>query len=429
MTPDQHPTPADGRPMTRRRLREIERARAAEAERARRAAAVSAPTPAASPEPPEWAEPPVPARDLPRRGPVASPPERRARPRASAPSEPPTITGAQRAVGATLGRKRPRGAVAVILTALVVVAIIAVPVVLARSGAGRIPGGAAAGGGSGVTLAADTPIDSALTVTGRIGSTPALSLKGVLAPPPPKQVITDVVVQGTGRTVNEGDGVLLSVSRFSGTDGANTTGSPAGRRLFFGRLDAGVVGEAIDAAIVQAAEGSRIVLRSSVESGGGRVTEVTIVDVLPTLAAGAAQTPAAGTPSAALAEDGTISVDLTGLSAPTRSTAAVVIRGEGSQVSATDTIVARYTIVSWSGGTVRTTNYGWTAAPGTIDMTDTLAGLAQGLVDVPVGSRVVLSLPADQARGDEPVAVVVDVLAIVEGGAAPSDAASAPATP
>ena len=61
MTPDQHPTPADGQPMTRRRLREIERARAAEAERARRAAAPSAPTPAVSPEPPElpeWAEPP-----------------------------------------------------------------------------------------------------------------------------------------------------------------------------------------------------------------------------------------------------------------------------------------------------------------------------------------------------------------------------------
>ena len=438
MTPDQHPTPADGQPMTRRRLREIERARAAEAERARRAAAVSAPTPAASPELPEWAEPPelpewaeppAPARDLPRRRSVASPPEQRARPRASTPSEPPTVTGAQRAVGATLGRKRPRGVVAVILTALVVVAIIAVPVVLSRSGAGHILGGATADSGSGVALAADAPIDSALTVTGRIGSTPALSLKGVLTPPPPEQVITDVVVQGTGRTVNEGDGVLLSVSRFSGTDGANTTGSPAGRRLFFGRLDAGVVGEAIDAAVVQAAEGSRIVLRSSVESSGGRVAEVTVVDVLPTLAAGAAQTPAAGTPSVALAEDGTISVDLTGLSAPTRSTAAVVIRGEGSQVSATDTIVARYTIVSWSGGTVRTTNYGWTAALGTIDMTDTLAGLAQGLVDVPVGSRVVLSLPADQARGDEPVAVVVDVLAIVEGGAAPSDAASAPATP
>ena len=377
MTPDQYPTPAHGQPMTRRRLREIERARAG----------------------------------------------------AATPSEPPTITGAQRAVGATLGRKRPRGAVAVILMVVVVLAIVAVPVVLSRSGAGRILGGAPAGGGSGAALAADAPIDSALTVTGRLGSTPALSLKGVLAPPAPDQVITDVLVQGTGRVVNEGDGVLLSVSRFSGTDGANTTGSPAGRRLFFGRLDAGVVGEAIDAAIVQAAEGSRIVLRSSVESGGGRVTEVTIVDVLPTLAAGAAQTPAAGTPSVALAEDGTVSVGLTGLAAPTRSTAAVVIRGEGSQVSATDTIVARYTIVSWSGGTVRTTNYGWTAAPGTIDMTDTLAGLAQGLVDVPVGSRVVLSLPADQARGDEPVAVVVDVLAIVEGGAAPSDAASAPATP
>lgn len=415
--------------MTRRRLREIERARAAEAERARRAAAVSAPTPAASPGPAEWAGPAAPAAAPPRRRSIASPPERRGGPRAAAPSEPPTITGAQRAVGATLGRKRPRGAVAVVLTALVVVAIIVVPVVLSRSGAGRILGGATADGGSGATLAADAPIDSALTVTGRIGSTPVLSLKGVLAPPAPGQVITDVVVQGTGRTVNEGDGVLLSVSRFSGADGANTTGSPTGRRLFFKRLDAGVVGEAIDAAVVQAAEGSRIVLRSSVESGGGSVAEVTIVDVLPTLAAGAAQTPAAGTPSVALAEDGTISVGLTGLSAPARSTAAVVIRGEGGQVSATDTIVARYTIVSWSGGTVRTTNYGWTTAPGTIDMTDTLAGLAQGLVDVPVGSRVVLSLPADQARGDEPVAVVVDVLAVVDDGSAPSDAASAPVAP
>ena len=86
MTPDQHPTPADGQPLTRRRLREIERACVG----------------------------------------VATP------------SEPPTITGAQRAVGATLGRKRPRGAVAVILMVVVVLAIVAVPVVLSRSGAGRI---------------------------------------------------------------------------------------------------------------------------------------------------------------------------------------------------------------------------------------------------------------------------------------------------
>ncbi|GAV93268.1 hypothetical protein ADENT20671_0008 [Actinomyces denticolens] len=42
----------------------------------------------------------------------------------------------------------------------------------------------------------------------------------------------------------------------------------------------------------------------------------------------------------------------------------------------------------------------------------TYAGLRNHLVDVPVGSRVVLALPADQARGDRPVAVVVDVLAI-----------------
>ncbi len=45
-------------------------------------------------------------------------------------------------------------------------------------------------------------------------------------------------------------------------------------------------------------------------------------------------------------------------------------------------------------------------------MSNALVGVSQNLVDITVGSRVVLSLPAEQAQGTEPVVVVIDVLAI-----------------
>ena len=44
-------------------------------------------------------------------------------------------------------------------------------------------------------------------------------------------------------------------------------------------------------------------------------------------------------------------------------------------------------------------------------MSNALVGVSQNLVDITVGSRVVLSLPAEQAQGKEPVIVVIDVLA------------------
>ena len=48
------------------------------------------------------------------------------------------------------------------------------------------------------------------------------------------------------------------------------------------------------------------------------------------------------------------------------------------------------------------------------------------MVDAQVGSRLVISIPADQAAGEGAVAVVIDVLAIADDGL--TDAA-VPATP
>ena len=55
-------------------------------------------------------------------------------------------------------------------------------------------------------------------------------------------------------------------------------------------------------------------------------------------------------------------------------------------------------------------------------MSNTLKGVAEHLVDVPVGSRVLLTLPSEQARGDGAVAMVIDVLAIDHSGSASATA-------
>ncbi|WP_126381683.1 hypothetical protein [Actinomyces howellii] len=337
--------------------------------------------------------------------------------------EPGTSTGAQRAIGATLGRPRPRGRVALVMALVAALAIVLVPVTVARfSGGSTETSQAAASQGSPVP--GDAPIDQVMEVAGRVGSVPVVSLSGPLTAV--DSVSTDEIVVGQGRTLATGEAVLLSVATFSGTDGTNTTGTSSGNRVYRGVLDAASLGEALAEAVAGATEGSRVVLRAPITDVSGAVsTEITVVDVLPTTATGEELSPPAGTPAVTVGADGAVTVTVQGLAAPTRSASALLVRGQGQQVESDDVVIARYATVSWADGAVRNNTYGAATVPSLIDMTDTLAGITRHLVDVTVGSRVVLSLPADQATGDGAVAVVIDVLAIADDDAL----AQASATP
>ncbi|MBE6475418.1 MAG: hypothetical protein I3J03_06680 [Actinomyces succiniciruminis] len=386
---DTTPLPAlgpDGKPLTRRQLRERERERAREREG--NAPAAPAPPPPPEPEP--------------------------------EPEEPPAITGAQRAIGAALGRPRPRGHAAVVLAAIVVAAIVLVPVVVSRLGHGDTPTIVA----TGQPTAADAPIEAVLEVAGRVGAVPVVSLLAPLAPA--TAVTTDTLVTGDGRTLATGDAVLLSVSTFSGTSGENTTGTPTGVRIYRGTVDAASLGDVLADTVTGATEGSRLVLRAPVSADDGAVaTEITVVDVLPTTASGEERASAAGMPTVAFADDGTVSLSVQDLDAPTRAAASVLVAGTGQQINSGDVIVARYAFANWSDNSLRTSSYGATTVPGIIDMSDTMSGLAQQLVDATVGSRIVLVLPADQAAGDDALAVVIDILAVVADGTL-TDATAAP---
>ena len=324
----------------------------------------------------------------------------------------PEPTQRRRTLGGPLGRM-PRGPLAVGLIGVVVLAMILVPLAVNKLISGRNGAGTSTAAQSTV-LDGNAPLSQLLKVSGRVGSgvAPSIELNGDASLSAPDSVLTDVVQTGQGRAVSEGTPVILQVSQFSGLNGRNTTGNEAGYKLWQGLLGPDV-GNYINTAVSGQREGARVVLREPAEEdNGSRTTKITVVDLLPTTATGEARQPAAGTPTVTEGPDGSITVSSAGLPAPTRVSTEILIKGTGPQIGAQDRLIARTTMVSWATGQpLEKSTFGLQELPKQLDMSNALVGVSQNLVDITVGSRVVLSLPAEQAQGKEPVVVVIDVLA------------------
>ena len=331
-------------------------------------------------------------------------------PRSARSANDPT-TQAQRVVTATLGRKRPKG-IWFLLGALVLVALMVIVPVLVSGGQDPQMSSAKA---TDAQLSADAPLADAMTISGNVGAIPVLNLKHPLSP-----VDKDELVKGTGRALVKGQGMLLHLATFSGQDGKNTTVGGRGVRLYSGLLDE-KVGQTLLNNLEGVKEGSRLVLRAPVTNNGVTTEEITVVDVLPTVATG---TPASADASAPKVTVGTdqVTVALSGVAEPTQSQIYSLLVGKGEQVRADSTVIARYSLINWKDSKVISSSWNPADAPGVIDMSNTLKGVAEHLVDVPVGSRVLLTLPSEQARGDGAVAMVIDVLAIDHSGNASATA-------
>lgn len=257
----------------------------------------------------------------------------------------------------------------------------------------------------------DAPLDQCMEVAGRVGAVPVVTLRGPLTPV--QDVLSDIQVNGSGRVVGGGEPVMLSVSTFSGADGANTTVNGQGRRIFLGPLTSETVGPDLSWRIVGLREGTRLVLRSPVaQDSGGTITEITVVDVIELRSHGKPLESTPDMPAFSMADDGSVTLSTSGLAEPTTSRASVLIEGDGEQIKGGDTLIARYTMVSWTTGETITSCYGNTTVPCRLALKDMMTAAADHLLDVPVGSRVLITLPAAQARGDVPVALVIDVLAV-----------------
>ena len=321
-------------------------------------------------------------------------------------NDPTNVTQAQRVVTATLGRKRPKG-IWFLLGAIVLVALMVIVPVLVSGGHDPQMSSAKA---TDAQLSADAPLADAMTISGNVGAIPVLNLKHPLSPV--DKVIKDELVKGQG--------MLLNLATFSGQDGKNTTVGGRGVRLYSGLLDE-KVGQTLLNNLEGVKEGSRLVLRAPVTNNGATTEEITVVDVLPTVATG---TPASADASAPKVTVGTdqVTVALSGVAEPTQSQIYSLLVGKGEQVRADSTVIARYSLINWKDSKVISSSWNPADAPGVIDMSNTLKGVAEHLVDVPVGSRVLLTLPSEQARGDGAVAMVIDVLAIDHSGNASATA-------
>ncbi|MDY6055404.1 FKBP-type peptidyl-prolyl cis-trans isomerase [Micrococcus sp.] len=97
-----------------------------------------------------------------------------------------------------------------------------------------------------------------------------------------------------------------------------------------------------------------------------------------------------------------------------------LVRGEGREVAAEDSVVVQYTGVKWSDGSVFDSSWD-RGEPVDFPLTGVIAGWTEGLQGQRVGSRVLLSVPSEKAYGpqgtptgsigpDEDLLFVVDIL-------------------
>lgn len=124
-------------------------------------------------------------------------------------------------------------------------------------------------------------------------------------------------------------------------------------------------------------------------------------------------------PKVTVGEDGRPSVAKPEGEAPKDLVVQPLIQGEGAEVGPDDTVTAHYAGVKWSDGS--TFDSSWErGTPTPFSLNQVIPGWKEGLAGQKVGSRVLLSIPAEKAYGkegsppkigaDEPLLFVVDIL-------------------
>ena len=257
---------------------------------------------------------------------------------------------------------------------------------------------------------AQVPVE--ITVTGDAGAAPTLVY---VAPLQVEDDYRETIWAGTGPQLQDGAPVLLDYWLENADDASlvrdSYSSNPTAQLLTRADLGADLYrtlsGQRVGARLLQVVPSSE---------DGDPYPTATVIDVLPTRAQGTPVTPGEGFPTVTEADDG--SPQLTPLEAdpPTSLRVQPLLRGTGRQVLATDTVTVQMSGWAWTGGEQFDTT--WTSGlPLSFSLQDVPAW-QEGLVDQPVGSRVMLVVPPSYALGvtqseelaGQTVVFVVDIL-------------------
>ena len=257
-----------------------------------------------------------------------------------------------------------------------------------------------------------------VTVSGRVGATPTLEIK---APLEIDGFKARVLEEGSGREITEGSPVLVSVTAFDGTSGRML--SESGRpQMSLGIVGSGQINDDLSRLVTGKREGTRVLAFRSITMGDGSTNtiEVDVVDILPSIATGTSVDASVGPLSVEMSPEGPIISHIDAL--PGGVTTQTLMKGDGVQVHEGDRVVAQFTVLGWTDGTVRVSTWE-TGVPEVINLGTAMKGLATALVDQKVGSRLAITIPPDLAAGDDTLCVVIDILGTEPGTATNGDQA------
>ncbi|MCT1775386.1 FKBP-type peptidyl-prolyl cis-trans isomerase [Brachybacterium sp. p3-SID957] len=272
------------------------------------------------------------------------------------------------------------------------------------------------GGGEGAIL-------SAVTVSEDLGSEPTVEFEAPLQVTAPDAV---VVVPGDGETIAAGDTVIMRSAYVDASTGEMLQswwqGAPAGGM----QVDAQTIGEQAATFFTSVTVGSRFAMAGWQQSQTGQsmsLIQVGDIDriVAPLRAEGKPQEPSGDFPAVNLGENGAPSLDgAPEGEPPTKTTRELLIEGTGDATREGDFLTMQYTGWAWDTGEQfdsswdRGAPFSFVQGQGMV-----ITGWDQHLLDVPVGSQVMLVIPPADAYGEDPelhelggktLVFVVDVL-------------------
>lgn len=218
-------------------------------------------------------------------------------------------------------------------------------------------------------------------------------------PEPLPEPSASEVNQGDGEEVDEGDTLLVKTAPVA-------DGEPQGEQLQVMRLDDELKGE--DQFTYDQLAGSRVGtsldLTQTVDMGDGQpqemTTRFTVEEIVPEGPEGEMQPSPSGLPAVTEGEDGTPQIATPQGEAPDEVVTETLIEGDGEEVQSGDSVVVDYTGVRWADGEVFDSSYE-RGAPTVFPLDQVIEGWSEGLEGQRVGSRVLISVPADKAYGTE----------------------------
>ncbi|MDO4664641.1 MAG: hypothetical protein Q4A71_00280 [Actinomycetaceae bacterium] len=245
-----------------------------------------------------------------------------------------------------------------------------------------------------------------ILVSGNLGALPIVEFA---APLEIKKPVVWQGIPGSGRLVAVGDPVLLKLTVFDGDTGKNE--SPEGKpQIVLSRASNEDLSKEMSAAIVGRREGTRLVLARPVSKENTPKMEVDVLDILPTAVHGLIEQPSDAPVKVDTVDELPELAAITG-QVPHSPYVGVMIQGKGAQINNERKVVVQYGIWRWKDKTKIA--YTWKKdGPQLIDLEKTFPGVRTLVTDQHLGSRLLMVIPADEARGADDLVVVADLLAV-----------------